>query len=107
MREYPKLTEVGMGPVNILLQEYLNDIAFKDADHTSSSEEGYADLLEGKYDPMSPQAIVDSCTHLLQEQRNDLVKFCFPSSKHCSMENFASSRMTCSRRNSCVLKVLG
>ena len=81
MCSFPEPTEE-LNSVDILLQEYLNSIdpVFNDEDDGSSDndgnilEDGFADILESKFDKLTPEQIAAQCPHLTQEQRDDLVK---------------------------------
>ena len=82
MREFPQSVE-GHLPTDVLLQDFLDTIdpAFNDEDSQSSEqgeshvlEDGFAEILESKYDKVTPEQIVANCTHLTQDQRNDLAK---------------------------------
>ena len=83
MRTFPESDENDVSPTDVLLQDYLDliDPAFIDEDYLSSEnndgpilEDGFAEILESKYDKVTPEQIVTKCTHLTQEQCNDLIK---------------------------------
>ena len=81
MRDFPEQIE-GMKAIDVLLHEYLDDLdpVINDEDDSSDNseekvlEDGFADILESKYDKVTPEDIVAKCTHLTKEQRDDLAK---------------------------------
>jgi len=74
MRPFPTSKE--LSPTDVLFQEYLDTVEFNDEDESLSfSDDVYGnDMKESKYDGATPREIADSCTHLTQEQRDDLEK---------------------------------
>ena len=70
MRVFPEVE--GMTTVDVLLQEYLDEIdpAFNDEESFDSSdagdvygrEDGFAEILESKYDQVTPEQIAEKCT---------------------------------------------
>ena len=60
-------------PVDVLVKEFLDNLEVNDEDILSSND-NCTDLLESKHDGVSPHEIVDFCTHLIQEQQDDLSK---------------------------------
>ena len=82
MRPFPESVD-GLRPVDVLLHDFLDriDPVFNDEDDESSDgdevnilEDGFADILDSKYDKVTPEQIAAQCTHLTQDQRDDLVK---------------------------------
>ena len=70
---FPKGDDDDMSPTDVLLQDYLDSIdpPFNDEDCLSSEnnagpilEDGFAEILESKYDKVTPEQIVAKCTHL-------------------------------------------
>jgi hypothetical protein len=58
--------------VNVLLQDYLDDIdpMFED----DENKDRFVEILESKYDKVTPEQIASKCTHLSPEQQKDLAK---------------------------------
>ena len=74
MREFPKSKD-DLLPVDILLQEYLDDMEDDDEDDDdSTSDDLYAEMMDSKYEGTTPAEVAQSCKHLTQEQRDDLEK---------------------------------
>ena len=76
MRPFPTARD-GMAEAHVLLQDFLDetDPVVNDEDSESSEDDVLAaDILESKYETVTPQQIADKCTHLSPEQRADLVK---------------------------------
>ena len=81
MCSFPESVD-GLTPSNVLIQEYLDDIdpVFNDGDDESPGtdgdilEDGFAEILERKYEKVTPDQIAAKCTHLTPEQLDDLVK---------------------------------
>jgi hypothetical protein len=71
MRPFPQGKD-GLLAVDVLLQDYLDDmdpVLEKDV-----LEDGFAEILESKYDKVTPKQIASKCTHLSPEQQKDLAK---------------------------------
>ena len=86
MREFPNDLPKDVTAVDSLLQDFIDytlddeDDDCLDDDEASiasegSNEDGFVqEILDSKYDAVDPRKIADSCTHLTQEQRDDLAK---------------------------------